>query len=122
MADTTDVEAAAAEEVKSDAEAQAGDQIRRTIADVYTFVRSCDINKTISSFTLDHYIDEAKRKIKEPRILRSAADPSRGVGTRASQLEALTKLEEEFSKTYEQAKKLAEAADVDKEPSSESST
>jgi hypothetical protein len=122
MASTADVDTAAVQEVKDDAEAMAGDQVRRTIADVYTFVRSCDINKTISGFTFDHYIDEAKRRIKEPKILRSAADPSKGVGTRSGQLEALTKLEEEFNKTYEQAKKLAEAADVGTAPASASST
>jgi hypothetical protein len=116
MSSTADTETAEVK-VQSDADTKAGDQIRRSIADVYTFVRSRDINKTISSFTLDHYIDEAKRRIKEPKILRSASDPSRGVGTRPSQLEALTKLEESFNKTYEQAKKLAEEADVNKEPS-----
>jgi hypothetical protein len=122
MASTSEIDAASEEEVKNDAEAMASDQIRRTIADVYTFVRSCDVNKTISSFTLDHYIDEAKRRIKEPTILRSASDPSKGVGTRSSQLEALTKLEESFAKTYEQAKKMAEEADTTKEPSSGSSS
>lgn len=89
------------------------DELRRTVADVYTFVRSVDINKTISAFTLDHYIDEAKRKIKEDRVLRSASDPGKGVGTRPSQLTALEKLEETFGKAFEKMSALALKADVD---------
>lgn len=88
----------------------AGDAIRRTLADVYTFVRSAETNKTIAGFTLDHYIEEAKNRIKTPRILRSASDPEKGVGTRPAQLEALERLEEEFNKTYAKAKELAEKA------------
>lgn len=91
----------------SSSDETSGDQIRKTLADTYTFVRSTDINKAISSFTLDHYIDEAKRKIKDTRILRAASDPSKGVGTRPSQLEMLTKLEQDFAQSYNKAKEIA---------------
>lgn len=82
------------------------DQIRRAFADAYTFVRSSEINKTIASFSLDHYIDEAKREIKDPRILRAASEPTVGIGTRPSKLEALEKLESDFAKAVESAKTM----------------
>ena len=113
-----DDEVAASEEASSYEEktaantSEADDQIRRTLADVYTFVRAAEINKTISSFSLDHYIDEAKRRIKDDRVLRSASNPSKGTGTRPSQLDALTKLEETFNKVYDQAKEMADKASV----------
>ncbi len=90
------------------------DEIRRTVADVYTFVRSREINKAISSFTFDHYIDERKREIIGERIVRSASNPGDGVGRRPAQLDALSKLEADFSKAFDQAKKIAEAADTKK--------
>lgn len=84
------------------------DEIHRVVGDVYTFVRSREINKTISSFTFDHYVDERKRAIKGERIIRSASRPGEGVDRRPSQLDAVLKLEEEFKKIFEKAKKLAE--------------
>lgn len=97
---------ATVEERKADAE------LRAVLADTYTFVRSREINKTIASFTFDHYIDEAKREIKEDRVLRSASDPVTGIGRRASKLAALEKLEQDFKKSLEKLKKLAEAKDA----------
>jgi hypothetical protein len=85
-----------------------GDQIRRVLNDVYTFVRSQEVNRSVASFTLDHYIDEAKRRIKDPRILRAASDPSKGVGVRPSKLEALAKLEQDFTSMYNKAKEMAD--------------
>lgn len=84
------------------------DEIRRTVADVYTFVRSREINKAISSFTFDHYIDERKREIKGERIIRSASRPGEGVDRRPAQLDAISRLEEAFKKGFEKAKKVAE--------------
>lgn len=86
------------------------EQLRTIIADTYVFVRSAEINKTIASFTFDHYIDEAKRQIKEDRILRSALNPE-GVGKRPSKLAALEKLEADFTSIYDKAKIRAEAKD-----------
>lgn len=86
------------------------DQIRTTIADVYTFVKSREINKTIASFTFDHYIDERKRAIKGERIIRSASKPGEGVDKRLAQLDAIDKLEQDFNKAYDQAKSMAEKA------------
>lgn len=85
------------------------DQLRRTIADVYTFVRSREYNRAIESFTLDHYIDEAKRQIKDPtggRTLRAASNPS--VGTRPDKLTELLKLEEDFQAALQQAQQVAQ--------------
>ncbi len=113
MAEPTPSEEIAEFEEKAVAtESNQSDEVRRIVGDVYTFVRSAEINKTISGFTLDHYIDEAKRRIKEPRILRSASDPGKGAGTRPGQLEELEKLEETFNKTFEKAKEMAEKADL----------
>ncbi len=113
MADQTPSEEIAEFEEKANAiESSESDEIRKTIGNVYTFVRSSEINKTISGFTFDHYLDEAKRRIKEPRVLRSASDPGKGVGTRPGQLEALEKLEELFNKSFAKAKEMAEAADA----------
>lgn len=99
MADTTvDGDPLEQAETPTSAAKQKADIAMRTVlADTYTFVRSNEINKTISSFTFDHYIDEAKRAIKEDRVLRSASSPSVGVGSRPSQLTALTKLEQDFN-------------------------
>ncbi len=100
--------------ITTQAESVENDEIRRTIADVYTFVRSREINKAISSFTFDHYIDERKREIKGERIIRSASRPGEGVGRRPCQLDALSKLEEDFNKGFAKAKKMAEQAETKK--------
>lgn len=100
------------EVVTSQAESVETDEIRRTIADVYTFVRSREINKAISSFTLDHYIEERKREIKGQRVIRSASRPGEGVDRRPAQLDAISKLEEDFKKSFTKAKKLALQAEA----------
>jgi hypothetical protein len=92
-------------------EIKEGDELRSVLADTYTFVRSVEINKTISSFTFDHYIDEAKRSIKEDRVLRSASDPNSGVGKRPSKLTALQKLETDFTNSLDRIRKIAKDKD-----------
>lgn len=83
-------------------------RIRTIVANVFTFVRSQEINRTISSFTFDHYITEAKRRIKgEGRQLRNAAGEVYGV--RPSKLEALEALETEFNESFPVLEALAEA-------------
>ena len=85
------------------------DKVRIAIADAYTFVRSQEINRTIASFTFDHYIDEAKRQIKgEGRQLRNAAGEVGGV--RPTKLEALEALETDFNASLEIAESMAKAA------------
>jgi hypothetical protein len=100
---------AASEVITTQRETVENDEIRRIVADVYTFVRSREINKAISSFTLDHYIDERKREIKGERIIRSASRPGEGVDRRPAQLDAITRLEEDFKKGFTKAKKMAES-------------
>lgn len=100
------------EKKATEAERKADAELRSVLADTYTFVRSAEINKTIASFTFDHYIDEAKRAIKEDRVLRSAADPVTGVGKRPAKLTALEKLEQDFKKSLEKLRKMAEAKDA----------
>lgn len=111
-ADEEGVDLAQFEAAATEKDTSESDAVRKTLGDVYTFVRSAEINKTISSFTLDHYIDEAKRKIKDPRIIRAASDPTKGVGTRPSQLEVIQKLQQDFNNVYEKAKKIAEQKDA----------
>lgn len=111
MADDSDL-IAQIEQDKTAVKSTAGaSQVRKTVADVYTFVRSREVNKTISGFTFDHYIDEAKRKIKNPSILYTASGQS--AGTRPSQLDSITKLEQEFGKALAEATKLADAVGKD---------
>lgn len=86
--------------------------MRAVLSDTYAFVRSSEINKTISRFTFDHYIDEAKRAIKEDRILNSAANPTVGIGKRQAQLTALETLETNFKNSLANIRKLAEAKDT----------
>lgn len=88
------------------------DRVRRVVADVYTFVRSQEINRTIGSFTFDHYIDEAKRLIKgEGRALRDASGQVDDI--RPSKLELIETLEEEFNATLATAEDLAKKVDSD---------
>lgn len=87
-------------------------ELRSVLSDTYTFVRSAEINKTILGFNFDHYIDEAKREIKEDRIIRSAADPVTEIGRRLSKLDSLAKLEQDFANMLEKIRKLAEAKDA----------
>jgi hypothetical protein len=98
---------------KSADELQKSDQVRQAIADTYTFVRSREINTTFASFTLDHYIDEAKRLIKgDGRALRDASgEDSLAIGTRPTQLEALAAIQQAFNNAFQDAKTLAEKAD-----------
>ncbi len=100
------------EEKTSTVDRKADMEVRTVLSDTYTFVRSAEINKTILSFTFDHYIDEAKREIKEDRIIRSAADPITEIGRRLSKLNSLAKLEQDFSNSLEKIRKLAEAKDA----------
>lgn len=108
MADLTETLSSEAQTVQ--AETNEIDEIRRVIGDVYTFVRSREINKTIASFTFDHYIDERKRAIKGERLIRSASNPGDGIARRPAQLDAVSKLEEDFKKGFDKMKKLAETA------------
>ncbi len=110
MADEPDV----IEQFETKAEAlerRADAEMRAVLADTYTFVRSAEINKTIASFTFDHYIDEAKRRIKNDRVLRSASNPAEGVGKRPAKLTALQKLEQDFTAALSKIKKVAETKD-----------
>lgn len=97
-------------------------RVRRVVADTYTFIRSQEINRTLSGFTFDHYLEEAKRAIKGEtvsiggvdqtgRALRSANGEAFGI--RLSKLDALDFLEDEFRATLETAKVMAKAADAD---------
>lgn len=95
----------------SDADVKAEGQLRRVLGDVYTFVRSTEVNKTILGFTFDHYIDEAKRAIKEDRVLRTASDASTGLGTRPSKLTAITKLQQDFNNSLSTLQDRAKAKD-----------
>ncbi len=110
MAEDTAAEVEAPEDKAVAEDVQKDNQLRSAIADTYTFVRSREINKTIAAFTFDHYIDEAKRRIKEDRVLRTASDPNQGSGTRPSQLAALQKLQTDFGNAFEQAKKKAQGS------------
>ena len=75
------------------------ERVRSIVARVYTFVRSSEINRTIGSFTFDHYVDEAKRKIKGPgRQIRDASGTS--FDTRPTKLEVITNLEKEFRDSF----------------------
>lgn len=106
MANTPPGSKESASERKADAE------MRAVLADTYTFVRSAEINKTIASFTFDHYVDEAKRRIKNDRILRSASNPNQGVGKRQAKLSALEKLEQDFTKMIDKIREVAKAKDA----------
>lgn len=86
-------------------------QMRSILSDTYSFVRSAEFTKTVASFTFDHYIDETKRALKEDRILRSASNPSEGVGKRQAKITALETLETNFKNSVANMRKLAEAKD-----------
>ena len=86
-------------------------RVRRVVADTHTFIRSQEINRTLSGFTLDHYIEEAKRQISGTgRAIRDAAGET--IDLRPTKLEALNSLEDEFRSTLEAAKAMAAAADA----------
>jgi len=81
--------------------------IRRVVADVHAFVRSRELNKSLSTYSFDHYLEEAKLTIgKEPW------DPNvPREGARLTQFEMITKLEADFDRLYAQAEKMAETAE-----------
>ena len=86
------------------------ERIRNIVASVYTFVRACEVNRTIASFTFDHYIDEAKRRIKgKGRALRDASGES--IGTRPTKLEVIEDLEKEFRDSFSVIEKMAKKKD-----------
>jgi len=92
------------------------DRVRIIVADVYTFVRSQEINRTIAGFTFDHYIDEAKRQIKGEGVsIRDAAGTA--FGLRPTKLEALERLETQFRETLSVAERLAKQAEEQEEES-----
>lgn len=85
--------------------------MRSVLSSAYAFVRSAEVNKTISGFTFDHYIDEAKRSLKEDRILGSTTNSVTGIGKRQAQITALEALETNFNNSLAAMRKLAEAKD-----------
>jgi hypothetical protein len=86
------------------------DRVRKSVADVYTFVRSQEFNRTIASYTLDHYIEFAKQRIKGTgRQVRSASGEV--LDLRPTKLETLEKLHTTFQSVLEQARAMAETAD-----------
>lgn len=94
------------------------DRVREDIANVYTFVRSQEINRVIGAFTFDHYVDEAKRRIKGTgREIRDAAgvviqdDKTKTQMMRPSLLDYLNKLEQRFNASYQEALKMAQNAE-----------
>lgn len=101
---------------EAEKEAAAKDQVRTTLADVYTFVRSREVNRQIASFTLDHYIEEAKARLNgaDRQLTDASGKPisaTKGLGTRPSQLSSLKSLRSSFSSAKSQLEKLAEKAD-----------
>ena len=88
------------------------ERVRKVIADTYTFVRSQEYNRTIASFTFDHYIEFEKQAIKGTgRQIRSASGQI--LGTRPTKLEALTSLQNSFNSVLTQARSMAESVDDD---------
>ena len=106
-------------------------RVRNAIGDVYTFVRSREINETLSSFPFDHYIQEAMEDIRGTlftldssastggnigpslpgRAVRDAA--GHNVARRPAKLQALEELKSKFMDMWDAAKELAEKADTD---------
>lgn len=86
------------------------ERIRTIIADTYTFVRSQEYNRTIASFTFDHYIEFAKQAIKGTgRQIRTASGQT--IGIRPTKLETLTNLQNSFKSVLNQARNIAESMD-----------
>ncbi|MCG8429668.1 MAG: hypothetical protein MJA29_00615 [Candidatus Omnitrophica bacterium] len=99
------------EEVDENQDVGQVNRVRIVIADTHTFVRSQEINRTIGSFTFDHYIDEARRQIKgSGTAIRNSAGEA--IGVRPTKLEVLNVLETEFRASLEVARSLAKAADT----------
>ncbi len=91
------------------------ERVRRVIADTYTFVRSQEFNRTIASYTFDHYIEFAKQSIKgKGREIRSAS--GRVLDIRPTKLEALESLQASFKSVLAQARTMAEQVDSEPEP------
>ena len=96
------------------------DKLRETVGNVYTFVRSQELNRVIAAFTFDHYIDEAKRRLKGTgrQIVDAAGkvvmdDKGTAAPPRPSLLDYLAKLQEAFTSSYPVALKAAKNADTD---------
>jgi len=114
---------------KDKEKAKENEKIRNAVANVYTLVRSRELNVAVSSFTFDHYIQEAIDRIrgssvqinndtKQGRAIRNAA--GKAIDVRPSQLEQLGEIDKEFQAMFSAAEKLAEKADEDP-PSEETS-
>ncbi len=88
------------------------ERVRKVIADTYTFVRSQEYNRTISSYTFDHYLEFAKQAIKgKGREIRSASGQTLDI--RPTKLEALESLQASFKSVLSQARTMAEKVDTD---------
>ena len=86
-------------------------RVRCVISDTHSFIRGQEVNRTLAGFTLDHYIEEAKRRIMGTgRAIRSASGET--IDLRPTKLESLNSLEDEFRSTLETAKTMAAAADA----------
>ena len=107
-----------ADQNQQDANVTANDELRATLADVYSFVRSREVNRQVASYTLDHYITEEMQRIKGPgRELRDAAGLDAGLGSRPTQLEALKKLQDAFNNNLSSLRSMADRAqDLNLEP------
>jgi hypothetical protein len=92
------------------------EKAQRALADVYTFVRSQELTRTIGSYTFDHYIDEAKRAIKGTgrQIVDAAGQPideDPKLSTRPSQLQYIDNIEKDFTDLYATMEDLANKSD-----------
>lgn len=86
-------------------------RVRRVVADTYSFVRSQEFNRSLSAFTLDHFIEEAKRQIKGTgKAIRDATGSI--LDLRPTKLESLNTLEDDFQATLETAEIMAKAKDA----------
>lgn len=87
----TSIDTATPDNKKSEEDQKADLLVR--LSKIYAFVKSRELTKTLSSYTFDDYIDQAKDEIKSDTET-----------TRPTKLQQLDDLEEEINKAISQAR------------------
>lgn len=82
-------------ENKKDDQDDAQNELLASLGKIYSFIRSREYTKSVSNFSFDDYIDQAKNQIKSDEK-----------GNRRTKSQKLDQLEEEISNTIERAKQL----------------
>lgn len=83
------------------------EDVRRALHSAYTLVRSVESNKAISTWTLDHMVQEQITRLKQGEVRSFVDGAGESVGSRTSKYDQLTDIETQVTNAVQAIKKAA---------------